>query len=425
MKSLSRKKKNNIIIASLCAIVVLMGIGYAAFASQLRINGTSSISSEWKVLITDITSGSIVGGASNASEPTHTETTATFSTNLISPGDSITYTIKVENQGTIDATLTSIYINTGSNDAIVFETSGISEGDNLLQGATDELYVKVSYSNSVTSQPENTTSNITVTLNYEQTTGGVVPGGDSTSIGGQDVEIVDSGDGLYEDTYEPGRYIYKGANPNNYITFNNETWRIISVESDGTIKIMRNESIGNMAWDSSSSHNWTRPADLNTYLNEEYYNGLTETAKGQIEPHNWGIGAITDDNNDLSQEIQGQNSETWNGNIGLISSSDYLRANTNTTQCGTHMLNDDNHSICKTTDWIYSIVPSSGFLWTISSRANDSYGVFYVSSVGAYDGQLRGGSSIDIRGVSPALYLSSSIVLEGKGTESNPFRIIS
>ena len=35
-------------------------------------------------------------------------------------------------------------------------------------------------------------------------------------------DVVDSGDGLYKDEYETGRYIYKGANPNNYITFNNE-----------------------------------------------------------------------------------------------------------------------------------------------------------------------------------------------------------
>ena len=173
MKNLSRRQRNNLIIGGLCAIVVLMGIGYAAFASQLKINGTSSISSNFSVLITDITSGSIVGGASNAEEPTHTATTATFKTNLVSPGDSITYTIKVENQGSIDATLTGIEVNTNNNPAIEFETSGIEEGDNLLQGATDELYVKVTYSDSVTSQPETTTSNITVTLNYEQGTGNV------------------------------------------------------------------------------------------------------------------------------------------------------------------------------------------------------------------------------------------------------------
>ena len=120
MRQLSKKQKNNLIIGGLCCILLLMGIGYAAFSTQLKINGTSSISSEWKVLITDITSGSIVGGASNAAEPTHTETTATFSTNLISPGDSITYTITVANQGSIDAVLKNIEVNTGNNEAIEF-----------------------------------------------------------------------------------------------------------------------------------------------------------------------------------------------------------------------------------------------------------------------------------------------------------------
>jgi len=57
--------------------------------------------------------------------------------------------------------------------------------------------------------------------------------------------VVDSGDGLYKDIYESGKYTYKGADPNNYITFNNEIWRIISIGADNTIKIMQNESIGN------------------------------------------------------------------------------------------------------------------------------------------------------------------------------------
>ena len=44
--------------------------------------------------------------------------------------------------------------------------------------------------------------------------------------------VVTSGDGLYEDEYEEGRYVYRGANPNNYIEFNNELWRIIAKETD-------------------------------------------------------------------------------------------------------------------------------------------------------------------------------------------------
>ena len=82
---------------------------------------------------------------------------------------------------------------------------------------------------------------------------------------------VSSGDGLYADSYEEGRYFYKGKNPNNYITFNGENagWRIVSLESDGTIKIMKIASIGNRVY-SSSSNVW-ETSDLSKYLNGTYY----------------------------------------------------------------------------------------------------------------------------------------------------------
>ena len=60
-------------------------------------------------------------------------------------------------------------------------------------------------------------------------------------MAGVDVTPVTEGDGLYEDEYEEGRYVYKGTDPDNYIMFNNELWRIISKEADGTYKILRNQ----------------------------------------------------------------------------------------------------------------------------------------------------------------------------------------
>ena len=114
-------------------------------------------------------------------------------------------------------------------------------------------------------------------------------------------DIVTSGDGLYADE----KYTYKGANPNNYVTFNNEEagWRIISINSDGTIKIMRDASIGDIAWDTSNSNNWNRPATLNTYLNGDYYNSLTSTAQSQIVEATYYAGEVTDDNNDMQDQI--------------------------------------------------------------------------------------------------------------------------
>ena len=56
-------------------------------------------------------------------------------------------------------------------------------------------------------------------------------------------------------------YRYIGANPNNYVKFNDELWRIIGVfdTDDGTgkvekrMKIIRNESIGDYAWDNKNT----------------------------------------------------------------------------------------------------------------------------------------------------------------------------
>ncbi len=46
---------------------------------------------------------------------------------------------------------------------------------------------------------------------------------------------VTSGDGLYSDDTEAGSCVYKGVEPNNYITLGTDTYRIISVKSDGTL----------------------------------------------------------------------------------------------------------------------------------------------------------------------------------------------
>ena len=128
-------------------------------------------------------------------------------------------------------------------------------------------------------------------------------------------------------------YRYRGASPKNYVTFNNEVWRILGVfpTDDGTgkienrVKIIRNESIGVSPWDDGTtaynytkndnlmllqdnnklkveylekkdkydvmltapsgfgeSNNWARPATLNTELNTTYLNSLTNEAQNMI-----------------------------------------------------------------------------------------------------------------------------------------------
>ena len=416
------RRKRNIIMVSLLAVLAIMTIGYAAFSTQLEIKGTSNIDSRWEVKIIAISAGTPVGTAENAVAPSYTDTTANMNVNLYAPGDSMTYEITIQNNGTLDAVLNSITENNSNNPAIKFEIAGIKEGDALLAGETTKMTVKISYDSNVTGQPENTSADYTLTLNYTQKASGGEISPPVTGMTPDDLKAlaVTEGDGLYADEYESGRYIYKGANPNNYITFNNETWRILSIEGDGRIKIVRNELLSFRAWDSSGksgSNQWDRPSDIKTYLNGEYLDSIIVN-KEKIVPSTWSIGKVTSGNDDLAGQIASENeTQSQEASVGLITVSEYLRANTNTELCGNLSLNKSNYSTCKTTNWLFK---NNNYYWTISPLSSNSSDVFYVYS----DGNLYYTYAYDPYAVLPALYLSSDINLSGSGTAGDPYIIV-
>ena len=82
-------------------------------------------------------------------------------------------------------------------------------------------------------------------------------------------------------------YRYEGKNPNNYIWFNNEYWRIIGVfdstshGQDGKhlVKIIRAETLDALAWHKSNTNDWTA-SSLKSLLNGAYYNATDGTSSG-------------------------------------------------------------------------------------------------------------------------------------------------
>ena len=190
-----------------------------------------------------------------------------------------------------------------------------------------------------------------------------------------------------------------------------------------------NGSYGCNAWatnDNFSNGTYTgtvlKDAELNTYLNGEYLETLSQADK--VVSHNFSVGVITYNNNDLAAQIEDENLTTWNGKIGLITASEYLRANTNTDQCETFSLNNDNRETCLTTNWMYGAVPSGGYLWTISPFASYSDYVFCVYGIAGDAGDLSSClASTSYYVVSPVLYLSFDITLQGEGTSQNPYVI--
>ena len=161
-------KSKKIIMITMCCLICVMAIGYAAFATNLTINGTANITSTWKVLFTKIEEVSKTSGVTITKVPTAEGTNATFNVDLKSPGDKIVYKITVANQGTLDAVINDITASETGSDAIKFEISGIKKGDKLVKSATTTFNVTISYDESVTIQPALTDSILTININYVQ-----------------------------------------------------------------------------------------------------------------------------------------------------------------------------------------------------------------------------------------------------------------
>ena len=254
--------------------------------------------------------------------------------------------------------------------------------------------------------------------------------------------------GTTEDITE---YRYRGASPKNYVTFNNEVWRILGVfpTDDGTgnienrIKLIKNQSIGNYQWNTtqvastSSYNNWTG-ATLMKYLNATYYNSLTnDNSIDMVDDVKYYLGGYKDVITptpitiyDFERKISGSgtyffktNPTNWIGKVALMTASDYGYATEN---CEDKLLynSDTTKGIigCNSTNWLYNIKANEWLLnqYANSSTANTS--VYYILN----NGQIHGiASSINNSfSTRPVLYLKPEVqITEGDGTSSNPYKL--
>ncbi len=178
----SQRDKRTYLIIGLCAVLVVMVVGFAAFSQQLQINGTSEISSNWDVHIKNngVSYKDAVDATSTLAEKT-SNLVATFACNLITPGKStISYDVVVENKGTLNAKLDSINL-TGGNSAIAVVTSPTNASlstSPIVLAPNDETTITVTVSyNDINNQPTGSglTTNITAQLNFSQTNDSPAP----------------------------------------------------------------------------------------------------------------------------------------------------------------------------------------------------------------------------------------------------------
>ena len=245
--------------------------------------------------------------------------------------------------------------------------------------------------------------------------------------------------GTNEDITE---YRYRGANPKNYVTFNNEVWRIIGVfpTDDGTgnienrIKLIKDQSIGNNYWNTtqvastSTYNNWTG-ATLMKYLNATYYNSLindnsidmVDDVKYYLGGYNGSLIVEKDVAYQNERKISGSsyyygtNPNSWVGKLALMYASDYGYA---TTDACTQLLSSYNNTTCTSNNWLYNIKVNE---WILSQAASGNSYAFYVYYGGGVSNTTVSSNQMAVR---PTLYLKSEVqITEGDGTSTNPYKL--
>ena len=266
--------------------------------------------------------------------------------------------------------------------------------------------------------------------------------------------VVTEGDGLYEDIYEEGRYVYRGQDPDNYITFNGETWRIIAKETDGTYKIIRNDVLDNTyctnpgngcgvyaavsgefsSPSGSQKGTVTEDSSIKIYLNEDYYtNNINETAKEQMTSYTFNIGVVEElnesgaENDSIAKNIAGEKMYQWTGNVGLANVSDILKASTNPL-CTSATTSYDDMVVCNSNYLLDKGTASYLYYWTINARSYEFGGTSSqvwngnVNSLGAY--LLSNAANYSNHAPRPVVFLKAETTLSGEGTQSNPYTIV-
>ena len=458
-------KDKKILILSIIGVLLLASIGiavsYAYFNASVSGNPTTN-----NVVITN---GVMALEYKDGDEVSLTNAV---------PGSSVSKTFTVKNTGNV-ATNYTIYFSELSNKFVdktdlVYTLTSSDGGKSVAQtqvpskneamvsnyaieaGKTHTYTLTVTFLNKDENQNDNMNVSFTTKIGINESVEYVEP----IEILGK--KITDTTQIATDDPDNNIRYI--GANPNNYVYFNCsdysnqsdstcEKWRIIGVfknmtKEDGSkedlVKIIRDDSLGNIAWNSSNVNDWST-ASLQTTLNGTYYNGTyatgafkNDSTRNAIESVVWNLGGTANyqsSSNGLASHWYGYERgttvysgrpTTWTGKIALMYPSDYGYATaggttTNRASClAKELYNWDGSGVsdCKNNDYLFK---SAYTQWTLAPDSSYSLDAILVNA----EGSVSNGNVNNALGVRPAAYLKSSISLSsvGDGSSTSPYQL--
>ena len=259
--------KKKIVIIVMCIAIFVMITGYSLLSTRLNIRGTSNLTDTWGIKISNI-SYTATGRAHNIEEPTYTDTNMTFNVGVKEPGDKMVFDVTVTNYGTLDAILEKIEATTNGSRLIIYSITGIEEQSKLKGGESITFQVTTEFDINATRLPQSNKT-LNIKLSYVQDDGQsltpsnpnitdntllvteLLESNNAQSDGNIDFSQISSdtnGKGLYytsTNTEDNKRtYYFRGAVENNYVSFANNIWRIVRINEDGSIRLIKQDSVG-------------------------------------------------------------------------------------------------------------------------------------------------------------------------------------
>lgn len=215
-------------------------------------------------------------------------------------------------------------------------------------------------------------------------------------------------------------YIFKGNKPKNYINFYGLSYRIVSIDKNGVLKLVRSEpELTRRIWDNKFNIDVNRNYGKNIYkdsnilatLLADYTNSkkISKSARQHVLAYDVCIGKRA--SNDYSINKGLDCSEVLEKQvISLLNISDYAMAS----------LDQDCNSIisrsCNNYNYLTNIASST---WTLNSLSDNSYQVYYISSGLS---EIQNASVYNEYNI--VIYIDGNeLYTEGNGTEVDPYII--
>ena len=236
-------------------------------------------------------------------------------------------------------------------------------------------------------------------------------------------ETVTSGDGLYA---SGNAYVFRGENVDNYVKLDKSLWRIVKINSDGSMALIHADGIMyTQPWDDRYNEEQYFEAGINQYsvsrvkdyLDKVYKNPskddgediLSTKDKARMIPYTICIGKRSassegkNNSEECMQTLQGQY-------LGLLTLSDYLFASldSNCKSVETKSCKNYNYLVIRE-EW-----------WLATGDKDDTFSVFKINQ----SGQAEKENASSYSTVRPVIYLNSRVLYKsGEGSLAKPYKV--